>query len=79
MSIPYMPTFRRLATLVCLLASFFLSDALYAQAPSGFRFQAVARDAMNDVMATDNIAVRVSLLRGGPSGAVGYSERHEVT
>ncbi|MEM6772698.1 MAG: hypothetical protein AAF597_19120, partial [Bacteroidota bacterium] len=71
--------FHRLFVLICLLASFFLSDALYAQAPSGFRFQAVARDAMNDVMATDNIAVRVSLLRGGPSGAVGYSERHEVT
>lgn len=52
---------------------------LSAQAPSGFRFQAVARDAMNDVMATDNIAVRVSLLAGGPSGAVRYSERHEVT
>ncbi len=52
---------------------------LFAQAPSGFRFQAVARDASNDVMATDNIAVRISLLRGGPSGAVEYSERHEVT
>lgn len=52
---------------------------LNAQAPSGFRFQAVARNAMNDAMITENIAVRVSLLRGGPSGAVGYSERHEVT
>jgi hypothetical protein len=58
---------------------FLASAGLYAQAPSGFRFQAVARDAANDVMATDNIAVRVSLLRGGPSGAVDYSERHEVT
>ncbi|MFK8161336.1 MAG: tail fiber domain-containing protein [Lewinella sp.] len=64
-----------------ILFLFFLlaSAGIYAQAPSGFRFQAVARDASNDVMATDNIAVRVSLLRGGPSGAVGYSERHEVT
>ena len=52
---------------------------LFAQAPAGFRFQAVARDAMNDAMATDNIAVRVSILAGGPSGAVRYSERHEVT
>ena len=52
---------------------------LSAQAPSGFRFQAVARDTDNNAMATDNIAVRVSLLAGGPSGAVRYSERHEVT
>ena len=52
---------------------------LSAQAPTGFRFQAVARDTDNNAMATDNIAVRVSLLAGGPSGAVSYSERHEVT
>ncbi|TXF88223.1 hypothetical protein FUA23_15540 [Neolewinella aurantiaca] len=52
---------------------------LNAQAPSGFRFQAVARDVDNNAMATDNIAVRVSLLAGGPSGSVSYSERHEVT
>ena len=52
---------------------------LSAQAPTGFRFQAVARDVDNNAMATDNIAVRVSLLAGGPSGAVSYSERHEVT
>ena len=52
---------------------------LYAQAPSGFKFQAVARDAMNEAYANDNIAVRVSLVRGSASGVVAYSERHEVT
>lgn len=60
------------------LSLFFLAS-LGAQAPSGFRFQAVARDVDNNAMTTDNIAVRVSLLAGGPSGAVAYSERHEVT
>lgn len=65
---------------ILLTCLFFLTLAgLSAQAPSGFRFQAVARDVDNNAMATDNIAVRVSLLAGGPSGAVGYSERHEVT
>ncbi|WP_412759624.1 collagen-like protein, partial [Neolewinella agarilytica] len=63
-----------------LLFAFAISTvALLAQAPSGFKFQAVARDVDNNAMATENIAVRVSLLRGGPSGAVSYSERHEVT
>ena len=70
---------RRLATMTCLLLALLVSDNLFAQAPAGFRFQAVARNTMNDVMITENIAVRVSLLRGGPAGAVGYSERHEVT
>jgi hypothetical protein len=64
--------------LVTFLSLLFVAS-LVAQAPSGFRFQAVARDVDNNAMATDNIAVRVSLLAGGPSGAVAYSERHEVT
>ncbi|MEO0731488.1 MAG: tail fiber domain-containing protein [Bacteroidota bacterium] len=76
MSIPTLRVcLRALAMLYFLIAG----AALVAQAPSGFRFQAVARDAMNDVLATENVAVRVSLLQGGPSGAVAYSERHEVT
>ncbi|SEQ86092.1 tail fiber domain-containing protein [Neolewinella agarilytica] len=61
------------------LCAFFLAAGLFAQAPSGFKFQAVARDVDNNAMATENIAVRVSLLKGGPSGSVSYSERHEVT
>ncbi len=61
------------------LCSLFLAAGLFAQAPSGFKFQAVARDVDNNAMATENIAVRVSLLKGGPSGSVSYSERHEVT
>ena len=61
-----------------LAVAFCLGLALQAQAPGGFRFQAVARDADNDVLATENIAVRVSLLAGGPNGPVNYSERHEV-
>lgn len=68
-----------LRALLFLCLFFAFCAGLFAQAPAGFRFQAVARDAMNDVMATENIAVRVSLLKGGPSGSVGYSERHEVT
>lgn len=73
------PNTRFMKHAILFLFLFLAGAGLYAQAPGGFRFQAVARDADNDVMATDNIAVRVSLLRGGPSGAVGYAERHEVT
>ncbi|MEL7163715.1 MAG: hypothetical protein AAFN92_23350, partial [Bacteroidota bacterium] len=72
-------TIRACLRTLAMLYFFLAGAALIAQAPSGFRFQAVARDAMNDVMATENIAVRVSLLRGGPTGTVDYSERHEVT
>ncbi|MEL6274084.1 MAG: tail fiber domain-containing protein, partial [Bacteroidota bacterium] len=67
-----------LRTLSCLLLFFFATN-LSAQAPAGFSFQAVARDAANEVMANQNIAVRASLLQSGATGTTVYSERHTVT
>ncbi|KAA3635726.1 MAG: hypothetical protein DWQ02_09390, partial [Bacteroidetes bacterium] len=51
----------------------------FAQAPAGFKYQAVARDADNQPYQNENIAVRMSLIRDGVSGVIDYSERHEVT
>ncbi len=73
------PTQKLLRALAFSLLCCLLHTGLFAQAPSGFRFQAVARDADNNAMTSENIAVRVSLLQGGPAGATSYSERHEVT
>lgn len=56
-----------------------LAGGLFAQAPSGFKFQAVARDINNQAIATENVAIRVSIVAGGASGTIAYSERHEVT
>jgi len=56
-----------------------LAASLQAQSPQKFKFQAVARDASGTVYDSENIAVRVSLVRGGVSGLVDYAERHEVT
>ena len=53
--------------------------SVQAQSPQKFKFQAVARDASGVPYASENIAVRVSLVRDGVSGLVDYSERHEVT
>ncbi|MBC6995025.1 tail fiber domain-containing protein [Neolewinella lacunae] len=73
------PTQKLLRALAFSLLCCLFHTGLFAQAPSGFRFQAVARDASNNAMTSENIAVRVSLLRGGPAGTTSYSERHEVT
>ncbi|CAH1000795.1 hypothetical protein LEM8419_01888 [Neolewinella maritima] len=67
-----------LSTLVCLLLLLLISP-MNAQAPAGFNFQAVARDAGGNTMTSESIAVRVSLLRGGAAGTVAYSERHAVS
>ncbi|WP_367390889.1 tail fiber domain-containing protein [Lewinella sp. LCG006] len=55
------------------------AGSVYSQAPEKFKFQAVARDAGGSPYLSENLAIRVSLVRDGVSGLVDYAERHEVT
>ncbi len=56
-----------------------ISFAARAQAPTAFKFQAMARDAQDQPIAGREVAVRVSLLQGDAVGDISYSERHVVT
>lgn len=47
-----------------------------AQAPQSFKYQAVARDANGDIIKNQVVALRLSILKGGASGNVVYSETH---
>src|SRR4051812_16382445 len=49
------------------------------QVPQGINYQAVARDVNGLVLQNTLISVRLSILSGGPSGPVEYSESHSVT
>ena len=74
-----MHCFTRLArTSLCLLLLLGASLSAVAQAPVGFNFQAVARDADDNILSERLIAVRVSLLRGSDAGPASFTERHEV-
>ena len=55
------------------------AGSAYSQAPEKFKFQAVARDAGGSPYLSENLAIRVSLVRDGVSGLVDYAERHEIT
>lgn len=60
------------------------SSMLHAQpsilrtVPQKISYQAVARDASGRVVPNKQIVVRISILGGGPTGPVQYSETHEV-
>ena len=56
----------------------FLSS-LFAQTPQAVNYQGVARDANGNVLATTNVALRLSILAGSVSGSVSYSEAQNVT
>ena len=53
--------------------------SLKAQAPLGINYQAVARDAEGNPSSDRLIAVRISILQGGPNGTTEYLEAHEAT
>jgi len=68
---------KNLFTLIIALC--LLSFNLLAQAPQAFKYQAVARDAGGAVLSDQVLGIKISILQGGPSGSVMYSETHNDT
>lgn len=66
---------RILLTIAALLSAALIA----AQAPQSFDFQGVARDAGGQLLSSQSIALRISILAGSPSGTVAYQETHSVT
>lgn len=58
----------------CLLSSFVI-----AQAPQKFSYQAVIRNASNQLLANQLVGIKISLLQGSSSGTLVYSETHQPT
>ena len=56
-----------------------ISAGAFAQAPQGFDFQGVARDAGGQVLSSQAIALRISLHAEAPGGPVAYQETHTLT
>ena len=49
---------------------------LFAQAPEKFSYQAVVRNASNQLVSSATVGVRVSILQGGVNGVLVYMETH---
>ncbi|HXH20111.1 MAG TPA: hypothetical protein VNJ07_13630, partial [Chitinophagales bacterium] len=66
---------KRLLTIVPLVPITFI---LYSQVPQRFNYQAVARDAIGNLLVNQPVTIRLSVLDGSSSGAAQYSELHAV-
>ena len=55
------------------------SATVSAQAPSGFKYQAVLRDARGNTKANTKVTIIIDILQGSTSGIKVYSETHNVT
>ena len=56
-----------------------LGFAVYAQNPNAFQYQAVVRDATGNVLSSDTISLKFSILSGSVTGTTVYSETHNDT
>jgi len=54
----------------------FTSLSLFAQAPEKMTYQAVIRDGDNDLVLSQNVGIRISILQGASDGAAAYVETH---
>lgn len=57
-----------------LLITIFLSLNGFSQSPEAFSYQAVIRDGSGTILANQNISLRITILKGSPTGTVAYSE-----
>jgi hypothetical protein len=56
------------------LLAIFTFATLYAQAPKGFNYQAVARNAAGQLITNRNVGVRISILQGSAMGTIIYQQ-----
>jgi uncharacterized protein (TIGR02145 family) len=59
--------------LVCLVGN------IQAQAPQKFSYQTVIRNSSNQLLANQQVGIKISVLQGSETGIVVYSERHTPT
>ncbi|MEE4196617.1 MAG: tail fiber domain-containing protein [Bacteroidales bacterium] len=66
-------------TLTLLTLCMVYSISLFAQAPEAFKYQAVLRNADGELIAGQDVSLRISVLHLTPSGETVYSEEHAAT
>lgn len=65
-----------LLILACLVL---LGINTWAQAPQSFNYQGVARDLSGNILVSQNVSLRITILSGNPTGTSEYSESHSLT
>lgn len=61
---------------ISLFFALIISNIAHSQAPNNFSYQAVVRDASNQLIVSQAVGLRVSILQGAVDGAVVFSETH---
>ncbi len=62
--------------ILLLISTVLFYGILTAQTPQAFKYQAVARNINGNLIQNQQVAFRIDILQGGPSGNLVYRERH---
>ncbi len=62
-----------------IIASFLLTISIFAQVPEKMSYQAVVRDASNDLVTFSPVGIQISILQGSSSGTAVYVETQTAT
>ena len=65
--------------LLTLIAAVFISIQLFAQSPQKMSYQAVIRNASNNLVTNAPVKMKISILQGSTTGTAVYSELHSAT
>jgi hypothetical protein len=64
---------------VLFFGCFLMAAMINAQVPQGFKYQTVARNNAGEILASQNISFRMTILQGALPGTVAYAETHSAT
>jgi hypothetical protein len=67
-----------LAVIITII-SMLIGSSVFAQSPEAFKYQAIARDAGGNVLANQNVSLKISILKTSDTGTPVYVETHTVT
>ncbi|MBN1599129.1 MAG: hypothetical protein JW894_12620 [Bacteroidales bacterium] len=62
--------------LYTILTAVILTATVWAQSPQKLSYQAVIRDAGNDLVTETEVGIQISILQGAPDGTAVYVEKH---
>jgi|AntAceMinimDraft_17_1070374.scaffolds.fasta_scaffold01571_9 uncharacterized protein (TIGR02145 family) len=62
--------------LIIALVNLLIITSVCAQSPQSFKYQAIARDVNGDVLAEQNVSLRISILKTSATGTLVYKETH---
>ena len=65
-------------SLAFLFISFLFTSNLKAQSPQSFKYQAVARDNIGNVLVNQNVSFKISIKQSSITGEIVYAEVHDV-